>query len=1210
MSQFRRQLRRLSQPARRKERERTFRPIVERLEDRLVLASVTFQSPSTNGGDGTWVVQQRQGVDVHVGPAYLYYNVSNPFTAFPGFQVGDTLYAKVNYFDEGAGTLRVQYDSVTNNFDFAELHTRSSVVDTQQFVSSYHIFENVQFANGGNGNDFRVNTGGVPVSTVEISDEPFENSGLEWYPNVPWQQPYTGASRNDVDSATLHGKVLAGYQGWFNTPNDQSDSGYRHWGTPGDWHVDQWPDPNDYDTANLFAVPGALTAGGEQAYLFSSDNATIVHRHFQWMREHDIDGVFAQRFREAMITKDASGEYSGSPQWPLVNIRQAAHREGRTWAIEYDIQNGGTESQRNERIQDVKDDWEFLTDPNGFDLLSDSRYQRHEGKPVVAIFGLYVTSSNSYSTAQQTDLINFFQSRGVYVIGAGRHSESSAQTANAGLHDAYIPWQGYWKGGNSYAPDEATLAGVTEHIPHVFPGFSWTHLQNSSTATSRDREDGEFYWRMLNDAVNETDAPWLFIGMFDEYDEATNIIPASDDPPAPDVDSGGNLLTFQTSDPRPNDWWMALTGEAKQALQGKATITDSIPSEDALENRSNVGGEARWTVSQSNRLTMVDGPLGSLQTTSVTVNGEISLAAFSSDPHLYFQVADNFIHQATDGRDVTVEVEYLDIGTGDFALEYDSPYNTYATTETVLLTDSGQWRRHRFELRDAKFSNSQDAAADFRIVAAAGNLLVRDVRLTKESALSVDVDLGASSVANGIFEVATVADGQSVAVSSAGRDARLITGDPNSLYLYLDIADAYANAVTAGLNSIVEVVYYDSGIGNLNIQYDSTSTPYKSADPVILENSGQWRTARFYLDDAYFGNRQNGGADFRITANGLQVDRVRVLRSFGDLASPTLQSVSAAPSSIPGQLSVAWQVTDDWKSGTMDQWTPTEDDHVVLEWSNDSGGSWITIGEAYEAESATSVQSYDTMTGTWTWSGTFTWDANGIGAGSYRLRVTPVDGRGNVGESLETADFVLDVAPSSVGDYNDDGVVNLADYTVWRSNLGATVPAYSSGDGNGNGTVDSADYLVWKTNFGTVLTSSLSMAASVTTQEDASPSPLPLETLLADTDASLVRAHGVRSSLEPYAVDEALTDFGFGRHSSSQGHRETIAADFEGPITPTALQDVSRAPRRGERTGRAASLTNDRRGAESQARTSAFDWLASMEAKSLRTLGGIKPASS
>jgi hypothetical protein len=51
------------------------------------------------------------------------------------------------------------------------------------------------------------------------------------------------------------------------------------------------------------------------------------------------------------------------------------------------------------------------------------------------------------------------------------------------------------------------------------------------------------------------------------------------------------------------------------------------------------------------------------------------------------------------------------------------------------------------------------------------------------------------------------------------------------------------------------------------------------------------------------------------------------------------------------------------------------------------------------------------------------------------------------------------------GDYNRNGAVDAADYTVWRDSLGQTgldLPA----DGNGNLMVDLDDYTVWKTNFG------------------------------------------------------------------------------------------------------------------------------------------------
>lgn len=53
------------------------------------------------------------------------------------------------------------------------------------------------------------------------------------------------------------------------------------------------------------------------------------------------------------------------------------------------------------------------------------------------------------------------------------------------------------------------------------------------------------------------------------------------------------------------------------------------------------------------------------------------------------------------------------------------------------------------------------------------------------------------------------------------------------------------------------------------------------------------------------------------------------------------------------------------------------------------------------------------------------------------------------------------------GDYNGDGRVEAADYTVWRDSNGATgVPLYSGADGNGDGRIDHVDYQVWKDQYG------------------------------------------------------------------------------------------------------------------------------------------------
>jgi autotransporter-associated beta strand protein len=56
-----------------------------------------------------------------------------------------------------------------------------------------------------------------------------------------------------------------------------------------------------------------------------------------------------------------------------------------------------------------------------------------------------------------------------------------------------------------------------------------------------------------------------------------------------------------------------------------------------------------------------------------------------------------------------------------------------------------------------------------------------------------------------------------------------------------------------------------------------------------------------------------------------------------------------------------------------------------------------------------------------------------------------------------------------VGDYNNDGRVDAADYTVWRDNLGNPGTTLQHRDtANGTGVVSTADYTSWKTNFGMV----------------------------------------------------------------------------------------------------------------------------------------------
>jgi hypothetical protein len=56
---------------------------------------------------------------------------------------------------------------------------------------------------------------------------------------------------------------------------------------------------------------------------------------------------------------------------------------------------------------------------------------------------------------------------------------------------------------------------------------------------------------------------------------------------------------------------------------------------------------------------------------------------------------------------------------------------------------------------------------------------------------------------------------------------------------------------------------------------------------------------------------------------------------------------------------------------------------------------------------------------------------------------------------------------SPAGDYNGDGVVDMNDFTVWKSSFGSSTIIHGSGaDGNYDGVVNAADYSVWRDSLG------------------------------------------------------------------------------------------------------------------------------------------------
>jgi pimeloyl-ACP methyl ester carboxylesterase len=91
--------------------------------------------------------------------------------------------------------------------------------------------------------------------------------------------------------------------------------------------------------------------------------------------------------------------------------------------------------------------------------------------------------------------------------------------------------------------------------------------------------------------------------------------------------------------------------------------------------------------------------------------------------------------------------------------------------------------------------------------------------------------------------------------------------------------------------------------------------------------------------------------------------------------------------------------------------------------------------------------------------------------GDIELEVFPGSGHGGTQffADDDTINFLTaSSAPTLAGDFNADGVVDAADYVVWRDHLGTYYHLERNGDETGSsaGIVDQADYAIWKQNFG------------------------------------------------------------------------------------------------------------------------------------------------
>ena len=385
---------------------------------------------------------------------------------------------------------------------------------------------------------------------------------------------------------SLEGRVLCGYQGWFRTPNDAAQAGWRHYvhhhNGVASALTDYLPDVSEAAPQERARLPLTCKEGG-MAEVVSSDNPATVDRHFSWMKQYGIDGVMVQRFPTDMYggpdVKPSAFRASGDRV--LRYCRDAALKHGRSYLLMYDL------SGLNERADEiVMTDWKHLVGSGVIRNEQDLAWQHHKGKPLVALWGVGFNDKRKYDLAACERLVEFFKKEG-YAVLLGvpfkwRSLEADAMPDKRLLDiirkaDVVHSWSvGRYRHEQvkSY-PEKVWREDLTwcqqeklTFMPVVYPGFSWKNLKGVTTEIPR--HDGAFLWSQFETA-KRVGAPCVYVAMFDEVDEGTQIFKVNNKPPQ------GETFTYQSYGALPGDHYLWLTGQATRAFRAKPPFPSEMP---------------------------------------------------------------------------------------------------------------------------------------------------------------------------------------------------------------------------------------------------------------------------------------------------------------------------------------------------------------------------------------------------------------------------------------------------------------------------------------------------------------------------------------------------------------------------------------------------------------------------------------------------------
>lgn len=386
--------------------------------------------------------------------------------------------------------------------------------------------------------------------------------------------------------------VMAGYQGWFAAQGDDSQRGWYHYQnpkcggfTPSCNSIDMWPDMSEY--SEKYITP-YKNSDGSETYLYSPYDESSVDLHFKWMKDHGIDGVHMQRFVVEIHSSNAKGKRHFDKV--LENALKAAKKYGRAISVMYDL--SGSDSQK---VAYLEQDWnEIVQKFKLFDNNENPTYLRHNGRPLMSVWGVGFNDNRNYTTRDVSQLVNKLKgprNKVAIMLGVPYYWRTFGNDTenNPELHDLIkkvdiiMPWAvGRYNSPSSYNADNVyqdrlwTDKNDVDYVPLVFPGFTWGNLQQDpSKYNSIPRLKGDFFWRQVAGA-KLAGAKSLYVAMFDEVDEGTAIFKVLRENEVPVVEKSGYKFVG-IEEGLESDHYLWLTGQAANWFHGQAGYSIATP---------------------------------------------------------------------------------------------------------------------------------------------------------------------------------------------------------------------------------------------------------------------------------------------------------------------------------------------------------------------------------------------------------------------------------------------------------------------------------------------------------------------------------------------------------------------------------------------------------------------------------------------------------